>query len=160
MLAALRRNCQAVELAGKSDGKVADVNHLLHFAPPFRQDLARLDGNKSAKGLLAGAQFLAKKQELAMLGRWSHAPLQEGRMNLLDRGRRIGGAAFLHLGKCFSCDRREGGKRSARIALFAQAKACQKGMRFCCEAEPFVWIRLLCCVHGQAFFPAAHMSIR
>ena len=81
-------------------------------------------------------------------------------MSLLDRDRRIRGAAFLHLGKCFSRNGRDGEKRSACIALSTQAKARKKSLHFACEADPFVWTRLLCCVHGQAFFPAVHVSIR
>jgi hypothetical protein len=32
----------------ETDGEIADVDHLLHFAEAFGQDLASLDGDQSA----------------------------------------------------------------------------------------------------------------
>ena len=49
----LRRDRQAVELARQTDGEVADVDHLLHFAQPFLQDLAGLERDERAESRLA-----------------------------------------------------------------------------------------------------------
>jgi hypothetical protein len=46
MVAALRLDRQAVELAGQPNCEVADVDHLLHLAKGFGQDFARLQRNQ------------------------------------------------------------------------------------------------------------------
>ena len=56
----LRRDRQAVELARQADREVADVDHLLHFAEAFLQDLAGLEGDQRAERLLVRAQLLAE----------------------------------------------------------------------------------------------------
>src|SRR5215475_2364366 len=61
MLAALGRDRQAIELTGKPDREVTDVNHLLDLAKAFRHDLANLDRNEPAKSLLVDAQLIAEK---------------------------------------------------------------------------------------------------
>ena len=76
MVAALRLDGQAVELARQADGEVADVDHLLHFAEPFRLDFADLDRHQPAELGLGGAQFFAEQaNELAAARRRDAAPL-------------------------------------------------------------------------------------
>ena len=48
MAGAFRRDGQAVKLARQADRKVADVDHLLHFAQAFLQNLAAFQGNERA----------------------------------------------------------------------------------------------------------------
>ena len=49
VLRALRMHGEAVEHARLADGEVGDVDHLLHFAEPFGQDLAVLERNERAE---------------------------------------------------------------------------------------------------------------
>ncbi|MCY1441151.1 hypothetical protein D9M71_574540 [compost metagenome] len=82
---------QAIELTRQTDGEVADVDHLLHFALAFLGDLAGLPGNQLAQLGLARAQFLAEQPYQFAPARRRHlAPGLEG----------VGGAAdlLLHLG--------------------------------------------------------------
>ena len=66
---------QAVELARQADREVADVDHLLHFAEAFLEDLARLRGDQAAERRLARAQLLAEQaDQLAALRRRHAAP--------------------------------------------------------------------------------------
>ena len=55
MISALGRHGQAMELAGEADREVADIDHLLHFALPFGEDLADLDGDEAPELGLGGA---------------------------------------------------------------------------------------------------------
>lgn len=79
MLGALRSNGKAVELARQTDREIADIDHLLDLAKSFQDDLANLDRNQPAEGILVGAKFLAKQpNELAALGRSHLSPRAEG----------------------------------------------------------------------------------
>ena len=65
-LGALGGDGEAVELARQADGEVADVDHLLHFAEAFGDDLAGLERDQPAEIVLGGAQLLAEQaHELA-----------------------------------------------------------------------------------------------
>ena len=73
-------NRQSVQLAGETDGKVADVDHLLHFAHRFRRDLAGLERHEGCEIILGAAQLLAEQaDEFAASRRRNVAPLDEGR---------------------------------------------------------------------------------
>src|SRR5207237_5755638 len=50
---------QTIKLARKADSEVADIDHLLHFAFTFDNDLARFESYKPAKILLRIAQGVA-----------------------------------------------------------------------------------------------------
>ncbi len=79
-------------------GEVGDVDHLLNFAEPFRQDLAILERDQRPEVLLVTAQLFAQQaNRLAPLRRRNAAPRGSG----LNRGRhdsfvvsRTGRAAF------------------------------------------------------------------
>jgi hypothetical protein len=49
-----------MQLARKTDGEIADVDHLLHFAQRFLRDLARLDGDEPSELGLVGAKLVAE----------------------------------------------------------------------------------------------------
>jgi hypothetical protein len=45
----------AIELAGKPQGEIADVDHLLYLAPALVHDLAHLERYQLAQRVLLGA---------------------------------------------------------------------------------------------------------
>jgi hypothetical protein len=66
---------QAMQLARKTDGEIADVDHFLHFAQRFLRDLARLDGDQPSELGLVGAKLVAETaDELAANGRRYRPP--------------------------------------------------------------------------------------
>ncbi len=60
MVRALGLNRQAVKHARLTDGEVADVDHLLHFAFAFGENLARLERDEFAEIVLLLAQGVAE----------------------------------------------------------------------------------------------------
>ena len=60
VLRSFRGDGQAVKLAGKAGGKIADVNHLLHLAFPFGHDLSGFEGDEPAQFRLGLAQGVAE----------------------------------------------------------------------------------------------------
>jgi hypothetical protein len=78
MAGPLRRDGETVELARETDREVADVDHLLHFAEAFLQNLAGFERDEAAQRILVGAQFLAEQaHEFAAPGRGHIAPRAE-----------------------------------------------------------------------------------
>ncbi len=74
VLRALRVHAEAIQHARLADRKVGDVDHLLHFAEPFGQDLAVLQRHQRAEVVLVLAQLLAEQTDcLAALGS-GHVP--------------------------------------------------------------------------------------
>jgi hypothetical protein len=68
----------AEKLAGQTDGIVADVDHLLHLAEPFGDDLAHLQRDETAQRLFLLAQRVAElPNDLAPLRCRHHAPCRE-----------------------------------------------------------------------------------
>ncbi|MCY1353219.1 hypothetical protein D9M69_395540 [compost metagenome] len=59
VLRALRGDGQPVQLARQAHGEVADIDHLLHLAQPFLQDLAGFQRHQPAERGLVLAQHLA-----------------------------------------------------------------------------------------------------
>ena len=53
MVLSLRLDREAVEHPRLADGEIADVDHLLHFAFAFRDDLAGLEGNELRQGRIS-----------------------------------------------------------------------------------------------------------
>ncbi len=87
----LGRDGEAVKLTRKADGEVADVDHLLHLAEAFLDDLAGLDRDQAAERGLMGAQLLAEEpHQLAAPGRRHRAPDEERLLRLADRGLELG----------------------------------------------------------------------
>ena len=60
MIRPLRLNRQAVKHARLTDGEIADVDHLLHFAFAFGDDLARLERDELTEIVLRFAQGVAE----------------------------------------------------------------------------------------------------
>src|SRR5205823_9196715 len=60
MVFSLRLNRQAVKHARLADGEIADIDHLLHFAFAFSDDLAGLEGDELAELVFRFAQRIAK----------------------------------------------------------------------------------------------------
>ena len=53
MRGTLAGNGQTIELAGKTDREIADINHLLHFAAAFGSDLAGLYHHQATRSSFA-----------------------------------------------------------------------------------------------------------
>src|SRR5208282_6056018 len=103
MLGALGRDGEAVELAGEADGEVADVNHLLHFAFAFGEDLAGFECDEAPEIGFGVAQGVAELADnLAAFGGGDELPLLEGRL-----GAASGAFVFLRGGSA------DGGKEAA-----------------------------------------------
>ena len=69
---------EAVELARQTHREIADVDHLLHFATAFRDDLACFDGDQTTQRVLGGAQILAEQANQFAALRWRDlAPFPE-----------------------------------------------------------------------------------
>src|SRR6185369_2023471 len=60
MLWTFRSDGQTVKLTRKSNCKIADVDHFLHFTFTFRQNLPRLESYQPAQVMLGFAQCVAE----------------------------------------------------------------------------------------------------
>jgi hypothetical protein len=70
---------EAVELAGQSDSEVADVDHLLHFAFAFSEDLASFECDEAPQVVLGITQGVAElAEDLAAFGGGDKLPFLEG----------------------------------------------------------------------------------
>ncbi len=70
---------QTVELAGEADCEVADIDHLLHFAFAFGEDLAGFKCDEAPEVALGGAQGVAElADDLAAFGAGDQLPFTEG----------------------------------------------------------------------------------
>jgi len=138
------RNGETVELARQADGEVADVDHFLHFAEPFAEDLARLDGDKFAERRLGLAEFFAEQaHQLAAAGRRNRPPEGKGFLRVHDRiadGRRYG---IGDMGDDLACQGRMHGARASGMAIAGNAKRFQEGPSPCRERHDHVPLRLL-----------------
>ncbi len=89
MVRALGSDGQPVKLAREADGKIADVDHLLHFALPFGDDFAGFKRNEHAQILFGVTQGVAKlANDFAAFGRWDRLPF-------FERGSGTRGGAFV-----------------------------------------------------------------
>ena len=124
---ALGRDGQPVELARQTDGEVADVDHLLDFAPAFFEDLAAFHGDERAEVILVGAKLLTQKaHQLSPPRRWHAAPHGERRLSTVDLGRdHLRGIGFepRDLG---SVDRRGYGEVAATALCRVEPERCQQ----------------------------------
>src|SRR5215813_11994216 len=85
MCRTLAGNGQTIELAGKTDGEIADINHLLHFAAALGSNLAGLYHYQAAQLVLGGAQLLAQEpDEFAAAWRWNQAPCLKCAHRIID----------------------------------------------------------------------------
>jgi hypothetical protein len=128
---ALGGDGQAVELARQADREIADVDHLLHLAQAFGQDLAGFQGDQAAKLGLGGAQFFTQQaHQLATAGGGDLAPGQEGGMRDADDmadGACIGVGDAADLG---AIDRRADRTGAAGEHCGIDAEAVQDGRGF------------------------------
>ena len=115
MPGALAVHGEAVKLAREADGEIGDIDHLLHFAQAFGQDLAHLERDQRAQFLLMGAQLVADfAHDIAALGRGHHTPFEEGFGGARHHGFVIGGAGHAHTGQRFAGGGTEGNQFAAR----------------------------------------------
>jgi len=72
---ALAHRGQAIELARKASGEIADINHFLDFAESFGNDFAGFERDQTAEFGLGLAQFLAEQSnEFAPARRGNGSP--------------------------------------------------------------------------------------
>ena len=84
---ALRSNGQAKQLAGLTNRKVANVDHLLNFAQAFRKNFATLPGDQLAKRLFVLTQLFAKQTNQFTTPRgWNTFPGEKGFFCIRDSG--------------------------------------------------------------------------
>ena len=101
---------QTKQLTRQTHGIVANINHLLHFAERFRQNLTGLYRNQAGQVGLGRAQFHAQEtNKFTPLRGWSVAPLQEGRVGLLDRKSHLITGRILDMGHDLAGDGRGDG---------------------------------------------------
>ena len=75
-----------MKLSRKTNGKVANVDHFLHFTQAFRDWLAAFNSYESGQVLLACPQAHSKQaDEFSSARGGDTAPFQEGKMCGLDR---------------------------------------------------------------------------
>jgi hypothetical protein len=115
MVGPLRRDGEAVELAGEADREIADIDHFLHFAEAFGGDLAGLQGDEPAKIGLRRPQLLSEQtDELAAAGCGHKTPGLERLVRPTDRGSRLVHRGLAHLRHHFTGDRRARRQASLR----------------------------------------------
>jgi hypothetical protein len=97
MAGALRRDRQPVQLARETDGEIADVDHLLHFAEAFLENLARFERHEAAERLLFLAQAISEQTHEFAASRCGHiAPCGERGARRAEGGVHVGGGVLLH----------------------------------------------------------------
>jgi len=76
---------EAVELAGETDGEVADVDHFLHFPFPFGEDFAGLEADEFAEIGFSAAESVAELADRFTADwRGGGAPFQESFLGVGD----------------------------------------------------------------------------
>lgn len=79
-----RSDGQTVELAGKADREVTNVDHFLDLTEALLKNLSGLERHQAAKGLLVPAKLVAEKpDELSAARRRDISPVLKG---VLGRG--------------------------------------------------------------------------
>ena len=105
---------QPVQLARQADGIVANVDHFLHFALAFGDDLAGFERHQPGQRLLCDAQFLAEQADQFATPRgWHAAPRQKGGLRTRAGGGDVAGAGFHDRADAVAVDRRMAGERAA-----------------------------------------------
>lgn len=106
MPGALGRDREAVQLTREADGEIADIDHFLHFAQTFLENLARFERHEAAERFLFLAQAIAEQpHELAAARRGHVAPRGERGARGAERGIDVGGGVLFHPADDFSADR-------------------------------------------------------
>ena len=128
VVGALGGDGQAVELAREADREVADVDHLLHLAEAFGDDLAGFERHEAAEIVLGGAQLLAEQaHELAAPGRRDLAPGLEGGVGPADGGLGLVGRRLAHMGDHLAGDRGPGRAAAGGEGALRHAEARENG---------------------------------
>ena len=128
---AFGRDGQAVKLARQADGKVANVDHFLHFAETFGRDLARLDRHQPAEIVLGCAKLLAEQaHQFATTRRGHQTPGFERLVGKVDGLGGVGRADGLQIGDLLAGYRRERWHEPLGVGGFDDTKLVQEGMGF------------------------------
>jgi hypothetical protein len=119
-------NGETMELAGETDCKVADVDHLLDLAEALGQDFASFDGDEMAESGLRGTQLLAENpNELPAPGRRKRSPCQECLPGASDRFGDPIGIRFFDVGNGLAGQRRAHDAFAALILIAMNAKTLE-----------------------------------
>jgi len=111
---ALGGDGEAVELARQADREIADVDHFLHLAEAFRDDLSGFEGDDGAERLLRHAQLLAEEpHELSPARGRDVAPGGEGGLRAGDHRRHVGKRRLPNPRDLGAVDRRAHDERAA-----------------------------------------------
>src|SRR4029453_13252451 len=123
-------NGQAIELAGKTDGKIANINHFLHFAATFGSDLAGLYHHQATQLILGGTQLLPQEpDEFAAARRRNQAPSLECVHCTIDNFANRGHVSVRHTGNRSAGRRRtyDPGSFLKRTAIDAKVLKARSG---------------------------------
>ena len=130
------RDRQAVELAGETDGEIADVDHFLHFTEAFGADLAGFDRHQTAEIVLGGAQLFAEQAHQFAAFRCRHeAPGAECGMGLLDFLCRFIGRNGLEAADLLAGNRGVGRHAAVDIQRLVDAELFENGGGFGCNGR-------------------------
>ena len=103
----LRSDGEAVELARQAHGKIANINHFLHFAQAFLGNFARFPRHQLTQCLLVFAQNIAQQaHQLATARRRHIAPLRKRLLRLRYLHIHIGRAVLRHFAQQAAVNRR------------------------------------------------------
>jgi len=106
---AFARDGEAIELPGKADGEVANIDHLPDLAEPLGQDLAGFERNKPTEFILRSSQlFTEKPHELASFWRRLAPPCAECILGETYGAPRFIGCRLANMRNDLACDRRAG----------------------------------------------------
>ncbi len=129
VLRPFRSNGQAVQLARQPDREVADVDHLLHFAQPFLQDLAGFERDQLAEMLLVFAQHFAETpHHLAAHRRRHQGPAGLRHAGAFDARIRIGQAAGRQMPEDLAVDGRAHRQCAGRAFTVAPGRLQPDGL--------------------------------
>ena len=117
---------QAVQLAGETDGEIADVDHFLNFAFAFGDDFSGFQADQAAQLALVLAQRFAKQaQQLAAPGRGHVAPGQAGLASARDGRMGLRDCVLVDPGQFGAIDRTARAQRSAGQRVGVQPERSQ-----------------------------------
>src|SRR4029079_17423288 len=106
---AFARDGEAIELPGKADCAVANIDHLPHLAEPLGQDLAGFERNKPTEFTLRRSElFTEKPHELASFWRRLAPPCAECILGETYGAPRFIGCRLAKMRNDLACDRRAG----------------------------------------------------
>src|SRR5262249_55523248 len=130
----LTGNGQTIELAGKTDGEIADINHLLHFTATFRSDLADLYHDQPPHLILGRAYPLAQEpDDFTAARRWDQAPCLECLHRVIDDIAHRRRVSVLHIGNRSAGRRRTHGSAAFLIQTTIDAKVLKDRSGFLSE---------------------------